>query len=67
MATRYTKEDLAKMSVESKDLLIVSMQDQLDKLNENIETDRADPHSQSVSFWATFRKDGRDGRTTFAF
>lgn len=37
MATRYTKEDLAKMSVESKDLLIISMQDQLDKLNENIE------------------------------
>ena len=37
MATKYTKEDLAKMSSESKDLLIISMQDQLEKLNENIE------------------------------
>ena len=37
MATKYSKEDLAKMSSESKDLLIISMQDQLEKLNENIE------------------------------
>ena len=37
MTTKYTKEDLANMSSESKDLLIISMQDQLEQLNANIE------------------------------
>ena len=37
MATKYTMDDLSKMSSESKDMLIISMQDQLEMLNENIE------------------------------
>jgi len=37
MATKYTREELKNMSSEAKDLLIISMQDQLETLNENIE------------------------------
>jgi len=37
MAVKYTKEELSKMSSSEKDLLIISMQDQLDSLNRNIE------------------------------
>ena len=37
MATKYTREELKNMSSEAKDLLIISMQDQLEALNENIE------------------------------
>ncbi len=37
MATKYTKEDLVNMSSESKDLLIISLQDQVDQLKESIE------------------------------
>ena len=37
MATKYTKEDLINMSSESKDLLIISLQDQVDQLKYSIE------------------------------
>ena len=37
MATKYTREELKNMSSEAKDLLIISMQDQLEALNENME------------------------------
>ena len=37
MATKYTREELKNMSSEAKDLLIISMQNQLETLNENIE------------------------------
>lgn len=37
MATKYTREDLTNMSSEAKDLLIISMQEQLEMLNANIE------------------------------
>lgn len=37
MVMRYTTDDLKKMSSTEKDILIISMQDQLDRLNENIE------------------------------
>ena len=37
MATKYTIEGLKNMSSEAKDLLIISMQDQLEVLNENME------------------------------
>ena len=36
MATKYTREELKNMSSEAKDLLIISMQDQLETLNEAI-------------------------------
>ena len=37
MATKYTMDQLKNMSSDAKDLLILSMQDQLEILNENIE------------------------------
>ena len=37
MATKYTLDELHNMSSEAKDLLIISMQDQLEMLNNNIE------------------------------
>ena len=37
MAIKYTREELKNMSSEAKDLIIISMQDQLETLNENIE------------------------------
>lgn len=38
MATRYTSNELKNMSSDAKDILIISLQDQLDRLNENIES-----------------------------
>ena len=37
MATKYTKEDLINMGSESKDLLIIPLQDQVDQLKDSIE------------------------------
>lgn len=37
MATKYTREQLKNMNSETKDLLIISMQEQLEILNENME------------------------------
>ena len=37
MATKYTMEELKNMSSDAKDILIISMQDQLETLNENVE------------------------------
>ena len=34
MAIKYTREELKNMSSEAKDLIIISMQDQLETLNE---------------------------------
>ena len=37
MATKYTPDELKKMDSDAKDLIILSFQDQIDKLNENME------------------------------
>ena len=37
MATKYTMEQLKNMSSDAKDMLIISLQDQLELLNENME------------------------------
>ena len=37
MATKYTLEELQKMDPNAKDFIILSFQDQVDKLNENME------------------------------
>ena len=37
MAAKYTMEDLQNMDPHAKDCIILSFQDQIDKLNDNIE------------------------------
>ena len=37
MATKYTLEELNTMSPDAKDLLIISLQDQIERLNDNLE------------------------------